>query len=190
MPFFPTNERDDGYDITDFYGVDERLGSHGDFVEFIRTAKDRGMRVIVDLVVNHTSEKHPWFVASRSSLDNPYRDFYVWRDKPPAKQAATVFPGEETSVWEKDEKTGQYYLHSFYQRAARPQRREPAGARRDRQGHRVLAGARDQRVPGRRRPVPHRAAGGHRRSATRTSTCATCAGSCSGGRATRSCSAR
>jgi trehalose synthase len=114
MPFFPTNERDDGYDITDFYGVDERLGSHGDFVEFIRTAKDRGMRVIVDLVVNHTSEKHPWFVASRSSRDNPFRDFYVWRDKPPAKQAATVFPGEESSVWEKDEKTGQYYLHSFY----------------------------------------------------------------------------
>ena len=114
MPFFPTNERDDGYDITDFYGVDERLGSHGDFVEFIRTAKDRGMRVIVDLVVNHTSEKHPWFVAARSSKDNPFRDFYVWRDKPPAKQAATVFPGEESSVWEKDEKTGQYYLHSFY----------------------------------------------------------------------------
>jgi len=114
MPFFPTNERDDGYDITDFYGVDERLGSHGDFVEFIRTAKDRGMRVIVDLVVNHTSDKHPWFVAARSSKDNPFRDFYVWRDKPPAKQAATVFPGEETSVWEKDEKSGQYFLHSFY----------------------------------------------------------------------------
>jgi len=114
MPFFPTNERDDGYDITDFYGIDERLGSHGDFVEFIRTAKDRGMRVIADLVVNHTSEKHPWFVAARSSKDNPFRDFYVWRDKPPAKQAQVVFPGEETSVWEKDEKTGQYYLHSFY----------------------------------------------------------------------------
>ncbi len=114
MPFFPTNERDDGYDITDFYGVDDRLGSHGDFVEFIRTAKDRGMRVIVDLVVNHTSEKHPWFVAARSSKDNPFRDFYVWRDEPPKEQPATVFPGEETSVWEKDEKTGQYYLHTFY----------------------------------------------------------------------------
>jgi len=114
MPFYPTAERDDGYDITDFYGVDERLGSHGDFAEFIRTAKDRGMRVIVDLVVNHTSEQHPWFRAARSSLDSRYRDFYVWRDTPPAKQPETVFPGEETSVWEKDEKTGQYYLHSFY----------------------------------------------------------------------------
>ncbi len=114
MPFFPTNERDDGYDITDFYGVDDRLGSHGDFVEFIRTAKDRGMRVIVDLVVNHTSEKHPWFVAARSSKDNPFRDFYVWRDKPPAKQAGDRLPRGGIGVWEKDEKTGQYYLHSFY----------------------------------------------------------------------------
>jgi trehalose synthase len=114
MPFYPTAERDDGYDITDFYGVDERLGSHGDFAEFVRTAKDRGMRVIVDLVVNHTSDRHPWFVSARSSKDSPFRDFYVWRDRPPAKQAATVFPGEETGVWELDEKTGQYYLHSFY----------------------------------------------------------------------------
>ena len=61
MPFYPTAERDDGYDITDFYGVDPRLGTHGDLVEVIRTANDRGMRVIADLVVNNTSRKHPWF---------------------------------------------------------------------------------------------------------------------------------
>jgi glycosidase len=61
MPFYPTPDRDDGYDITDFYGVDSRLGTHGDLVEVVRTAKDRGMRVIVDLVVNHTSDRHPWF---------------------------------------------------------------------------------------------------------------------------------
>ena len=63
-------KRDDGYDITDYYGVDERLGSLGDFVAMIRTAKDRGMRVIIDLVVNHTSDKHPWFRAARSSRDS------------------------------------------------------------------------------------------------------------------------
>jgi trehalose synthase len=114
MPFYPTPDKDDGYDITDYYGVDSRLGHHGDLVEILRTARDRGMRVIADLVVNHTSDKHPWFKASRSSKDNPYRDFYVWRDEPPANPADTVFPGEEDGVWELDEKTGQYYLHSFY----------------------------------------------------------------------------
>jgi trehalose synthase len=114
MPFYPSPGRDDGYDVSDFYGVDPRLGHLGDVVEFIRTARDRGMRVIIDLVVNHTSDKHPWFVSSRASKDSPYRDFYVWRDEPPKKQAPTAFPGEESSVWELDEKTGQYYLHSFY----------------------------------------------------------------------------
>ena len=114
MPFYPTPDRDDGYDITDFYGVDRRLGHHGDLVEMIRTARDRGMRVITDLVVNHTSDQHPWFKAARSSPDSPYRDFYVWKDEPPKEQAETVFPGVESSVWEYDEKAGQYYLHRFY----------------------------------------------------------------------------
>lgn len=114
MPFQPTPDRDDGYDITDFTGVDHRLGSLGDVAEFTRTARDRGMRVIIDFVMNHTSDRHPWFRSARRSRTAPFRDFYVWRDEPPAKQAKTVFPGEEDSVWELDERTGQYYLHSFY----------------------------------------------------------------------------
>jgi trehalose synthase len=114
MPFYPTPDRDDGYDISDFYGVDPRLGHFGDVVEVIRTARDRGIRIIVDLVVNHTSDQHPWFRASRSSRDSPYRDWYVWRDEPPAHPEATAFPGEETSTWQFDEKTQQYYLHNFY----------------------------------------------------------------------------
>ena len=115
MPFYPTAEKDDGYDITDFYGVDPRLGHHGDVVEAIRTARDRGMRVIVDLVVNHTSDRHPWFRAARSSKDSPYRDYYVWRsDPPPDTSAEVVFPDQEDSIWELDEKTGEYYLHRFY----------------------------------------------------------------------------
>ncbi|MFD1715858.1 alpha-amylase family protein [Amnibacterium flavum] len=114
MPFYPTPERDDGYDITDFYGVDRRLGHHGEFVEVLRIANDRGIRVIVDLVVNHTSDKHPWFVDARSSRDSPFRDYYVWRDEPPADQPENVFPDQEDGVWTLDKKTKQYYLHSFY----------------------------------------------------------------------------
>jgi trehalose synthase len=115
MPFYPTPDRDDGYDITDLYGVDPRLGNHGDFVELVRTARDRGIRVIVDLVVNHTSDQHPWFKAARSSPASPYRDWYVWSDDPPAtKPSDIVFPDQETSIWQWDEKAGQHYLHRFY----------------------------------------------------------------------------
>jgi trehalose synthase len=115
MPFYPTAEKDDGYDITDFYAVDPRLGTLGDLVEVVRTAHDRGMRVIVDLVVNHTSDQHPWFRSARRSKASRYRDYYVWRsEKPPETDADLVFPGEETSIWELDERTGEYYLHRFY----------------------------------------------------------------------------
>ncbi|MEH3090331.1 MAG: alpha-amylase family protein [Microbacterium arborescens] len=114
MPFYSTPGRDNGYDVSDYYGVDDRLGTHGDVVELIRTAEDRGIRVIVDLVMNHTSDKHPWFVSARRSRTSPYRDYYVWRDEIPDDPRETQFPGEEDGVWEWDEKTGQYYLHSFY----------------------------------------------------------------------------
>jgi trehalose synthase len=115
MPFYPTPDRDDGYDITDFYGVDARLGTHGDLVELITLARDRGMRVIADLVVNHTSNQHPWFTSARSSVDSPYREWYVWRDEPPADgPKGVVFPDQEDSLWQYDEEAGQYYLHRFY----------------------------------------------------------------------------
>jgi trehalose synthase len=115
MPFYPTAERDDGYDITDFYGVDARLGDHGDVVEFVRAARDRGMRVIVDLVVNHTSADHPWFQAALEGPDSPYRDFYVWRsDPPPDTSSEVVFPDEESGIWSLDEASGQWYLHRFF----------------------------------------------------------------------------
>jgi trehalose synthase len=115
MPFYPSPRRDDGYDITDFYGVDGRLGTPGDFAEMIRTAGDRGIRVIADLVVNHTSDKHPWFQSARADRESPFRDFYVWQDsKPPEKPGDVVFPDKETSNWAYDEKAGQWYLHRFY----------------------------------------------------------------------------
>ncbi|MCJ1697578.1 alpha-amylase family protein [Rathayibacter caricis] len=113
-PFYRSPGKDNGYDISDFFGVDERYGHHGDMVEVIRTAHDRGMRVIIDLVVNHTSDQHPWFQAARSSPDSPYRDYYVWRDEVPADQPANVFPDVEDGVWSFDDEAGQYYLHNFY----------------------------------------------------------------------------
>src|ERR687889_1258813 len=97
MPFFPSPNRDDGYDISDYYGVDPRLGTLGDFVELVRTARDRGIRVVLDLVVNHTSDEHPWFAESRSSRDNPKRDWYWWR--PRRNNWRSFFSG---SAWQLD----------------------------------------------------------------------------------------
>ena len=115
MPFYPSPNRDDGYDITDYYTVDPQLGSLGDFVEFVRTARDRGIHVIADLVVNHTSEAHPWFQSARADRSSPYRDWYVWRDQIPENGPdGLVFPDEESSNWEWDEAAGQYFLHRFY----------------------------------------------------------------------------
>ena len=115
MPFYSSPDRDDGYDITDLYGVDPRLGNHGQLVEVLRTAHDRGMNVIADLVINHTSDKHPWFKESRRSKDNPFRDYYIWRDtEPPDTSDLVVFPDKEDSIWELDDKTGEWYLHNFY----------------------------------------------------------------------------
>jgi maltose alpha-D-glucosyltransferase/alpha-amylase len=115
MPFYPSPNRDDGYDITDFYDVDERLGTLGDFVVLVRAAKNLGLRVIIDLVVNHTSDRHPWFRAARASRNSPYRDYYVWRDEPAAEpDTGVVFPDAEDSLWAWDERAGQWYLHHFY----------------------------------------------------------------------------
>lgn len=115
MPFYPSPQKDDGYDIADFYNVHPDLGSLGDFVEFMRTANDRGLRVIIDLVVNHTSNQHPWFQTARADRNSRYRDFYIWLDERPKDGAKElVFPGDETSNWAYDRRAGQYYFHSFY----------------------------------------------------------------------------
>ncbi|WP_136685774.1 alpha-amylase family protein [Falsirhodobacter xinxiangensis] len=116
MPFYPSDDRDDGYDITDYYAVDPRLGTLGDFVEFMRTARDRGIRVIADLVVNHTSRAHPWFQSARTDPRSPHRDWYVWRSDPPEETPPSdlVFPDQESSIWEWDDVAAQYYLHRFY----------------------------------------------------------------------------
>ncbi|WP_159500545.1 alpha-amylase family protein [Microbacterium sp. 18062] len=113
-PFYPSPQRDNGYDIEDYYGVDARYGTLGDMVEVLRTAHDRGMRVIVDLVVNHTSDRHPWFQAARKSPDSRYRHYYQWRDDVPDDAPESMFPDVEDGVWRYDEVAEQYYRHSFY----------------------------------------------------------------------------
>jgi maltose alpha-D-glucosyltransferase/alpha-amylase len=115
LPFYPSPNRDNGYDVMDYYNVDPRLGTLGDFVEFMHQARDRGIRVIVDLVVNHTSIQHPWFQSARSDKSSEYRDYYVWSDDPPKDpNVKLIFPGVQESIWEYDEQAGAYYLHRFY----------------------------------------------------------------------------
>jgi maltose alpha-D-glucosyltransferase/alpha-amylase len=115
MPFQTSPRRDDGYDISDYYSVDPRYGTLGDFVEFTHGAKQRGIRVLIDLVINHTSKDHPWFEHARSDPDSPCRNWYVWSDKkPPNATEGMVFPGVEKTTWTYDEKAKAYYFHRFY----------------------------------------------------------------------------
>ncbi|SFF95783.1 alpha-amylase family protein [Pontibacter chinhatensis] len=114
-PFQPTPNQDNGYDIKDYYGVDPRHGSSGNFVEFMHQANKRGMKVIIDLVANHTSIEHPWFQDARSSKDAKHRDWYVWsEEKPEDWDEGMVFPGVQKSTWTYDNKAKAYYHHRFY----------------------------------------------------------------------------
>ena len=114
-PFQPSPNRDNGYDIADFYGVDPRHGSSGEFVEFMNQANKRGIGVIVDLVVNHTSDKHPWFQTARRDAKSPLRDWYIWSKKRPAGwNKGMVFPGVQKSVWSYDKLAREYFYHVFY----------------------------------------------------------------------------
>jgi maltose alpha-D-glucosyltransferase/alpha-amylase len=115
MPFQPSPGRDDGYDVADYYGVDPRYGTLGDFVEFTHGCEQRGLRVLIDLVVNHTSDQHPWFQEARRDPMSKYRDWYVWsKKKPKDAQKGIVFPGVQRSTWDKDPVAGEYYFHRFY----------------------------------------------------------------------------
>jgi alpha-glucosidase len=113
-PFYPSPMADFGYDVADYCDVDPRFGTLADFDRLLSDAHERGIRVIIDWVPNHTSDRHPWFVESRSSRDNPKRDWYVWRDTRPdgskPNNWRAAFGGD---AWTFDETTGQWYLHLF-----------------------------------------------------------------------------
>ena len=114
QPFYPSPNRDNGYDISDYYNVDPAYGSLGQFVELIRGASERGIRVIADLVVNHTSVEHPWFQAA-GDRSSPFHDFYVWSDEePPNSSDGIVFPGQQEGIWSYDKRAEQWYMHRFY----------------------------------------------------------------------------
>jgi maltose alpha-D-glucosyltransferase / alpha-amylase len=115
-PFHPSPNRDNGYDVSDYYGVDPRHGSPGEFVEFVHQAKKRGLKVIIDLVVNHTSDRHPWFQEARKNPDSPVRDWYVWsKKKPETWNEGMVFPGMQDRTWTYDSAAGAWYFHRFFE---------------------------------------------------------------------------
>src|SRR5215475_7084473 len=116
MPFQTSPHRDDGYDVSDYYSVDPRYGTLGDFVDFTHAAKQRGIRVLIDLVVNHTSDHHPWFKEARRDPESKYRDWYVWsKKKPKTAKTGMVFPGVQKSTWTYDNEARAYYFHRFYE---------------------------------------------------------------------------
>lgn len=115
LPFYPSPDRDNGYDITDYLGIHPALGDLGDFAAFMDEAANRGIRVIIDLVVNHTSDQHPWFKAAQTR-DPHYFDYYVWRkDRPGDTSNEVAFPGKQKSVWQYDSAAKAYYFHRFYE---------------------------------------------------------------------------
>ena len=113
-PFYPSPMKDFGYDISDYTGVDARFGNRADFEALVAAMHQRGMKLILDFVPNHTSEEHPWFRQSRQSKTNPKRNWYMWRDgrtpDTPTNNWRSVFGG---SAWTLDPLTGQYYYHAF-----------------------------------------------------------------------------
>lgn len=114
-PFYDSPLRDGGYDVRDYRSIREELGTVDDFRRLLDAAHDRGLRVIVDFVMNHTSDEHPWFQASRSDPDGPYGNYYVWSDTDePYQDARIIFLDTERSNWTWDEKRGQYYWHRFF----------------------------------------------------------------------------
>ena len=115
LPIYQSPLRDGGYDISDFFAIHPDYGALADFEALVEAAHARDMRVIADMVVNHTSDQHPWFVESRSSRDNPKRGWYVWSDTDQLYSGARViFLDSEDSNWTLDPTTGQYYWHRFY----------------------------------------------------------------------------
>ena len=112
-PIYKSPGIDNGYDIADYEAIDPQYGTMQDMDRLISEAKKRGIRIIMDLVVNHTSDQHQWFIEARKSKDNPYRDFYIWRDPVAGHEPNDLKSDFSGSAWQFDDQTGQYYLHFF-----------------------------------------------------------------------------
>jgi maltose alpha-D-glucosyltransferase/alpha-amylase len=115
LPVYPSPLKDDGYDISNYYDVYPTYGTIEDFRLLVEAVHARGMRIIIDLVLNHTSDQHPWFKAARANPESPFRDYYVWSDSDQKyKDARIIFVDTEASNWAWDEQAGMYYWHRFY----------------------------------------------------------------------------
>lgn len=112
-PVYKSPNDDNGYDISDYQDIMTEFGTMEDFDELLAAAHERGIRIVMDLVVNHTSDEHPWFIESRSSKENPKRDYYIWRDAVDGHEPNNWGSAFSGSAWEWDEKTQMYYLHCF-----------------------------------------------------------------------------
>ena len=160
LPFYPSPLRDDGYDIADYHDVSPLYGKMADFETFITEAHRRGLRVIADLVVNHTSDKHPWFQSARSAPDSPYRDYYVWSDTDQRyPDARIIFVDTEKSNWTWDPDAKAYYWHRFFSHQPDLNYDNPAVQSRHAGRDALLARQGSRRVPLRRGPLPLRARG-------------------------------
>jgi maltose alpha-D-glucosyltransferase/alpha-amylase len=116
LPFFTSPNRDHGYDIMDYLNVDPRFGTLGHFVEFLDAADEKGMHVIIDLVLNHTSTDHPWFQQARKDRNSKYHNYYIWLDEKPANpNEDIIFGHHQNGNWEFDQQAGRYFYHTFYQ---------------------------------------------------------------------------
>ena len=115
LPFFRSPLRDDGYDVADYRAIHPDYGTMADFDRFLEAAHGHGIRVIADLVVNHTSDQHPWFQSARRAADSPYRDYYVWSDTDERyRDARIIFLDSEQSNWTWDPVAKAYYWHRFF----------------------------------------------------------------------------
>ena len=114
LPFYRSPFRDGGYDVTDHLAIDPRFGDLADFCSLVEQAERMGLRIVVELVMQHTSIDHPWFQQARRDRNSPYRGYYIWADEPPDDGLEPIFPGVEDSVWSWDEVAGQFYRHRFY----------------------------------------------------------------------------
>ncbi|WP_017729029.1 alpha,alpha-phosphotrehalase [Halalkalibacterium ligniniphilum] len=112
-PIYASPQKDNGYDISDYYSIHDEYGTMEDFDQLLNDAHERDIKVIMDIVVNHTSTEHEWFKKSAASKDNPYRDFYIWKDPVDGDEPTNWQSKFGGSAWKYDEKTGQYYLHLF-----------------------------------------------------------------------------
>ena len=146
-PVYESPNDDNGYDISNYRGIMKDFGTMEDFDRMLAAAHERGIRIVMDLVVNHTSDEHPWFVESRKSKDNPYRNYYIWREGKNGKEPNTWGSCFSGSAWEYDGQTDMYFLHLFSRKQPDLNWDNPESAGRGLRHDGLVVPERDRRLP-------------------------------------------